>query len=76
MSLHHLLVSAVPRHPLTQQTIRMMLRRNFHQRPSATELIQLPYVRTCLELSKSALVEVDRARAAPENTVKPTTTKR
>lgn len=54
----------------------MMLRRNFHQRPSAPELIQLPYVRSCLELSKSQLVEKDRARAAPENTVKPTTTKR
>ncbi len=45
-------------------------------RPSSAELIQLPFVRSCLELSKSELVDQDRKRAAPENTVKPTTTKK
>eukprot|EP01147_Barroeca_monosierra_P001697 gene1697-4821_t len=57
------------------QTIRTMLRRNFHQRPSAMELVQLPYVRACLQLSQSSLVE-DPNAASYQTDVKPTTTKR
>ncbi|EGD74369.1 serine/threonine protein kinase [Salpingoeca rosetta] len=57
------------------QTIRTMLRRNFHQRPSAVELVQLPYIRSCLQLSQSALVE-GQSTASHQTDVKPTTTKR
>ena len=56
--------------------IRSMLRRIFQQRPSAADLVQLPYVRSCLALSKSALVADDAKRDAPSNSVKPTTTKK
>eukprot|EP00056_Hartaetosiga_gracilis_P002485 m.54025 g.54025 ORF g.54025 m.54025 type:complete len:605 (+) comp11071_c0_seq4:95-1909(+) len=57
------------------QTIRMMLRRNFHQRPSTTDLVKLPYVHACLELSKSDLVKgKDSANYQTED--KPKTTKR
>ena len=31
-------------------------RRKFQQRPSAEDLIKLPYIRACLDLSKSKLV--------------------
>eukprot|EP00057_Strongylocentrotus_purpuratus_P012112 XP_011666586.1 PREDICTED: serine/threonine kinase-like domain-containing protein STKLD1 [Strongylocentrotus purpuratus] len=37
------------------QVIRTMLRRNFQQRPSALELVELPYIKECLALSNSAL---------------------
>ena len=57
------------------QTIRTMLRRNFHQRPAAMELVQLPYVRSCLQLSKSSLVE-GQTTTSHSTDVKPTTTKR
>lgn len=56
--------------------IRSMLRRIFQQRPSAADLVQLPYVRQCLALSKSALVADDAKREAPSNKIKPTTTKK
>eukprot|EP00911_Craspedida_sp_UC1_P002656 UC1_evm1s1954 len=56
--------------------IRSMLRRIFQQRPSAAELVQLPFVRSCLALSKSELVAGDRKRDAPGNKTKPTTTKK
>lgn len=58
------------------QLIRAMLRRNYKQRQTADELIQLPYVRSCLELSNSELVKDAKKRAAADPGVKPTTTKR
>ena len=48
------------------QTIRTMLRRNFHQRPAAMELVQLPYVRSCLQLSKSSLVRAQHGAGQRE----------
>jgi len=41
------------------QLIRTMLRRNFQQRPTAQELIELPYVQQCLSLNNSPLVKDD-----------------
>eukprot|EP00794_Sanderia_malayensis_P016190 gene16190-17817_t len=38
------------------QVIRTMLRRNFQQRPSAAELLELPYVQGCLKLYGSQLL--------------------
>lgn len=59
------------------QVIRQMLRRNFKQRPSAIELVKLPFVRSCLELSHSKLIEgVKKAAAGAIGAEKPTTTKR
>lgn len=60
------------------QVIRAMLRRNFKQRPSAQDLVKLPFVRSCLELSHSKLVEGAKkaAAAADGGSGKPTTTKR
>ena len=37
--------------------IRTMLRLNFKQRPTAIELIELPYIKDCLALSSSPLVD-------------------
>jgi probable inactive protein kinase-like protein SgK071 len=53
-----------------------MLRRNFHQRPSAVDLTKLAYVQGCLELSKSSLVKRDALVMQDNSAVKPTTTKR
>ncbi|XP_071494263.1 serine/threonine kinase-like domain-containing protein STKLD1 [Diadema antillarum] len=41
--------------PDLSQVIRTMLRRNFQQRPTAIELVELPYIKACLALSNSAL---------------------
>ncbi|XP_057289397.1 serine/threonine kinase-like domain-containing protein STKLD1 [Hydractinia symbiolongicarpus] len=41
------------------QIIRTMLRRNFQQRVTALELLELPYVKECLAISGSKLVEND-----------------
>lgn len=38
------------------QVIRTMLRRNFQQRPTAQELVDLPYVKNCLKLYGSSLL--------------------
>ncbi|XP_033117364.1 serine/threonine-protein kinase Nek4-like [Anneissia japonica] len=35
--------------------IRTMLRRNFQQRPTAIELVEIPFVKNCLALSGSEL---------------------
>lgn len=58
------------------QVIRAMLRRNFKQRPSALDLVKVPFVRSCLELSHSKLVDGIKKAAAAEGAAKPTTTKR
>eukprot|EP00048_Salpingoeca_helianthica_P016729 m.233895 g.233895 ORF g.233895 m.233895 type:complete len:638 (-) comp19339_c0_seq1:78-1991(-) len=58
------------------QVIRAMLRRNFKQRPTALDLVKLPFVRSCLELSHSKLVDGVKRAAAAEGQGKPTTTKR
>eukprot|EP00112_Aurelia_sp_Birch-Aquarium-sp1_P006306 Seg1698.8 transcript_id=Seg1698.8/GoldUCD/mRNA.D3Y31 product="Serine/threonine kinase-like domain-containing protein STKLD1" protein_id=Seg1698.8/GoldUCD/D3Y31 len=38
------------------QVIRTMLRRNFQQRPSAQDLVDLPYIQDCLKLCGSSIV--------------------
>ncbi|XP_072016203.1 serine/threonine kinase-like domain-containing protein STKLD1 [Amphiura filiformis] len=50
------------------QLIRTMLRRNFQQRPTAVELVELPYIKECLLLSNSALVnkKKEKQRAAKD----------
>ncbi|EDQ92536.1 uncharacterized protein MONBRDRAFT_30913 [Monosiga brevicollis MX1] len=59
------------------QVIRAMLRRNFHQRPSAKDLTALMFVQSCLSLSKSELVRKDCLSGESEASgAKPTTTKR
>lgn len=58
------------------QVIRSMLRRKFQLRPTADDLLRLPYVRSCLDLSKSDLVQGDRQAQEMISNVKPTTTKR
>ncbi|EDV28030.1 uncharacterized protein TRIADDRAFT_63635 [Trichoplax adhaerens] len=47
------------------QLIRTMLRRNFQQRPTAADLVALPYVKDCLLLSGSALAARKKAEADP-----------
>lgn len=37
------------------QLIRITLRRSFHQRPTAKEMVDLPFVQECLSFSNSAL---------------------
>ncbi|RDD44451.1 Serine/threonine kinase-like domain-containing protein STKLD1 [Trichoplax sp. H2] len=48
------------------QLIRTMLRRNFQQRPTAADLVALPYVKDCLLLSGSALAARKKAEAKKE----------
>ena len=43
--------------PDVSQLIRTMLRRAFHQRPTMKEVVELPLVQHCLELSNSPLVK-------------------
>ncbi|XP_065068204.1 serine/threonine kinase-like domain-containing protein STKLD1 [Rhopilema esculentum] len=50
------------------QVIRTMLRRNFQQRPTAQELVDLPYVQECLKLYGSSLMGL--SPATDENTGK------
>eukprot|EP00118_Oscarella_pearsei_P003089 m.12872 g.12872 ORF g.12872 m.12872 type:complete len:657 (+) comp24349_c0_seq3:630-2600(+) len=50
------------------QLIRTMLRRQFQQRPTVLDLIQLPYVKDCLALNKSALCSSEMQR---KNLAKP-----
>jgi probable inactive protein kinase-like protein SgK071 len=56
--------------------ISQMLRREFQHRPSMNDLVEMPYVRSCLALSKSHLVAGDTKRAYTAASVKPKTTKR
>jgi len=56
--------------------ISQMLRRDFQSRPTINDLIAVPYVRSCLALSKSDLVSGDTSRAYTAASVKPKTTKR
>ena len=56
--------------------ISQMLRRDFQSRPTINDLIAVPYVRSCLALSKSDLVSGDTKRAYTAASVKPKTTKR
>ncbi|KAJ8039254.1 Serine/threonine kinase-like domain-containing protein STKLD1 [Holothuria leucospilota] len=51
------------------QLIRTMLRRNFQQRPSAVEMVDLPYVKECLGLSNSALVGKKKEKQMNAKTV-------
>ncbi|XP_064649533.1 serine/threonine kinase-like domain-containing protein STKLD1 isoform X3 [Lineus longissimus] len=48
--------------------IRCMLRRKFQQRPTAVELLDMPYVKECLTLSDSALVERKKKQATQPKT--------
>jgi len=43
------------------QVIRTMLRRNFQQRPTAQELVDLPYVKDCLKLYGSSLLSLSQS---------------
>ncbi|XP_071802748.1 serine/threonine kinase-like domain-containing protein STKLD1 [Asterias amurensis] len=48
--------------PNLAQLIRTMLRKNFQQRPTATELVELPYIKECLALSQSHIVQKKKAK--------------
>lgn len=50
------------------QVIRTMLRRNFQQRPTSLELVELPYVKDCLKLFGSSLL--DSSSSATEGSQK------
>lgn len=51
------------------QLIRTMLRRSFQERPSAVEMVDLPYVKECLALSNSALVGKKKEKQMNAKTV-------
>jgi probable inactive protein kinase-like protein SgK071 len=44
------------------QLIRTMLRRNFQQRPTTADLLDLPYIKECLALSQSDIVQNKKAK--------------
>ncbi|XP_022085399.1 serine/threonine kinase-like domain-containing protein STKLD1 [Acanthaster planci] len=44
------------------QLIRAMLRKNFQQRPTTSELLDLPYIKECLALSQSHIAENKKAK--------------
>lgn len=50
--------------PALSQILRTMLRLNFQQRTTALDLIELPYVKECLALNKSPLLD-DSEDASP-----------
>eukprot|EP00041_Stephanoeca_diplocostata_P018450 m.386564 g.386564 ORF g.386564 m.386564 type:complete len:663 (-) comp21017_c0_seq1:374-2362(-) len=57
-------------------TLQVMLRYDARARASIGDLLGDGYIRSCLKLGKSDLIEVDTKRAALAISIKPTTTKR
>ncbi|XP_062514884.1 serine/threonine kinase-like domain-containing protein STKLD1 [Corticium candelabrum] len=53
------------------QVIRTMLRRKFQQRPTAIDLLELPYIQECLALSNSALCKQSAEAAGAAGPGKP-----
>ncbi|XP_013388890.1 serine/threonine kinase-like domain-containing protein STKLD1 isoform X2 [Lingula anatina] len=51
--------------------IRIMLRRNFKQRPTAVELLDLPYIQDCLVLCDSELAEKKKKKQSSNQEKKP-----
>ncbi|EDO43287.1 predicted protein [Nematostella vectensis] len=44
--------------------IRTMLRRNFQQRPTAKELLEMPYIKSCVELAKGTNTQSSKSAAS------------
>ncbi|XP_032240753.2 serine/threonine kinase-like domain-containing protein STKLD1 isoform X2 [Nematostella vectensis] len=51
--------------------IRTMLRRNFQQRPTAKELLEMPYIKSCVELAKGTNTQSSKSAASKGGQIKP-----